>query len=204
MLKQYSLLLWTRCYYAPSYRWGNLSKQILTYLCKISNLEYDGHQNSFSLQLPNCSQCSRNLELSIFKFLFFLSWLIPTQLYFSQCMWSSRQWLLLLLCPKTRFHFHHKRVPALFIYSSNILFQRETLLKKSLKCFNHFWRKEVMKCQVRAIKLNSLVNLFSHLVERIRKRTHPSLSKFYWNRYLLSTVLSTCFTEDNKVSVQIF
>ena len=114
MLKQYSQLLWTRCYYAPSYRWGNVSRRILTYLCKISKLEYDGHQNSFSLQLPSCSQCSRNLKLSIF--LYFFSWLITTQLSFSQCMWSSCQWFLLLLSPKTRFHFHHKRVPALFVY----------------------------------------------------------------------------------------
>lgn len=134
----------------------------------------------------------------------FLGWFLLSCIFLSVCDLLISDFYYCFVLKQGFISITRESLLCLFIYSSNILFQRETLEKKSLKCFNHFWRKEVMKCQVRAIKLNSFVNLFSHLVERIRKRTHPSLSKFYWNRYLLSTVLSTCFTEDNKVSVQIF
>lgn len=86
MLKQYSLLLWTRCYYAPSYRWGNLGKQILTYLCKISNLEDDGHRNSFSLQLPSALSVARNLGRPFSNSSFsFLGWVLSSCIFLSVC-----------------------------------------------------------------------------------------------------------------------
>ena len=124
-----------------------------------------------------------------FSSISFLGWLLLSCRFLSVCDLLVSDFCYCFLLKQGFISITRESLLCLFIYSSNILFQRETLLKKLLKCFNRFWRKEVMKCQVIAIKLNSFVNLFSHLVERIRKRTHPSLSRFYWNGYLFSTVL---------------